>query len=213
MKSFFKCGLFIVGLIVMLSLSIFALEGSVIITNANKYLINEWKCNIGNARSINADMNFANNDMKYPFYPLGAAIDEDSQGNPILNQDDIYTGVPYALGLRDDADLFEDKLNSHLAGPAATATKEPILAGEIDRVHSSEFTGLDCSGFISNCLGFPDLRKNNSYTLWHPGTIHLKNDEYYLTDSISWEELCPGDILVKYESVPNNGKEKTDTVP
>ena len=90
---------------------IFALDGATIISNATGYLDHEWTCNDWNARTSNADaQSWRNNDMRYPFFSIGAAIGEDAQQNFIYKQDATYTGMAYAWGVCDTKEIYNNKL-------------------------------------------------------------------------------------------------------
>ena len=84
-----------------------ALDGNAIIRNANDYLSLEWECNDWNARTSNVDTgNWRNNDLRYPFFPQGAAIGEDENENIITHPTGQHTGMPYAWGLRETVGMF-----------------------------------------------------------------------------------------------------------
>ncbi|HPI04028.1 MAG TPA: hypothetical protein PLB12_03265 [Candidatus Goldiibacteriota bacterium] len=64
---------------------IYALDGNAIKKNAETYRDCEWKCNTWNARSENVDSkDFEQNNNYYPFFPLGAAISEDENGEIVF---------------------------------------------------------------------------------------------------------------------------------
>jgi hypothetical protein len=210
--------LFFIVFIILLSNSIRALTGVKIIENASQYLTWRWYCNEYNAREgyvngeykSNRDENPKNNDVRYPFYSKGAKyIDE----RGVIQESDGYnTGVAYAWGLRDTIEIFGNgKESDKEKGGKLSNTEHTYLAGllppDIDeegtktknKPWDKHYTGMDCAGFVANCIGLPVIRNQREYWIWHPGTVHFMQD--YFADEITWDNLVKGDILVKKEHV------------
>ena len=205
----------IVGLSLFLN-NLFALPGSQIIENAGKYRTFTWTCNIWNARPGNTDGLTENNDTKYPFYTAGAKyFDENNVEQTSTGQ---HTGVPYAWGLRETTTMFG---GSHGTSGKLTWTYagKHVLAGNHDKKYEdkstdsaakkqenaknryrlwSEYTGIDCSGLVWNAAGMPALpRASSPYSLCRFNTGHIMNGNGMFSDSIEWDEIQKGDILIK----------------
>jgi hypothetical protein len=144
--------------------------GNTIINNAVNYRDYSWICTEANARTTNADGIEADNDLQYPFFPAGEPIKKNPDGSVIFATGQ-YTGEVYAWSLRETEDIFNNKL---AAG---------VKAGNIDNtiefsIKWHDYTGIDCSGFVENCVGIPILpRQNYPYALWHPGTINKTSQD------------------------------------
>src|SRR6056297_1625922 len=179
---------------------LYAINGTQIINNAEDYRDHLWTCNDQNARPLNRDEDPNNNIREYPFYPEGAAyLDENREEQ---TSDGQHTGLPYASGLRDTAGgdgIFSEKIDS----------EEPnYLAGNTGAHAYNVYAGLDCSGFVSNCVGIPNIRLNTAFydydhAYWHPGTDNLKSD--YFSDKIRWEDVTKGDIIIRGTESPAGG--------
>jgi hypothetical protein len=166
--------------------------GNTIINNAVNYRDYSWICTEANARTTNADGIEADNDLQYPFFPAGEPIKKNPDGSVIFATGQ-YTGEVYAWSLRETEDIFNNKL---AAG---------VKAGNIDNtiefsIKWHDYTGIDCSGFVENCVGIPILpRQNYPYALWHPGTVDLIANQF--TDAITWDQLAEGDIFIKNDGL------------
>ncbi len=92
---------------------------------------------------------------------------------------EVNVGVPYKWGGFDDANAFDDAIARGLAaGDVSSAEKRRIGNSAV----SAEATGLDCSGFVSRCLGLPSVHD----TMQLPALcFELRNPQ----------DLRPGDLL------------------
>jgi hypothetical protein len=97
MSKDFKYYLFII--LIFISNCLYALDGNIIVKNAEQYRDHKWKCNDWNARTSNADAKIDNNDLRYPFYPDGAKY-MDKNGIP-RTSDGWHIGIAYGWGLRE----------------------------------------------------------------------------------------------------------------
>ncbi len=188
--------------------TIHALTGSQIIEVADNYRTFTWTCNTWNARpenrviAWNPEKTNGGRDIRYPFYPAGVEIgpDPDGTGPQVApTATGSYVGIAYAWGLRETGEVFDEKLSKKKSDGTG------YLAGNIDNSIPfynkwHDYTGIDCSGFVANCVGIPIILRSGSakYALWHLGTVHLITEKF--TDVINWTETHKGDILIKYEA-------------
>jgi hypothetical protein len=92
----------------------------------------------------------------------------------------VQTGMPYQWGGFDTPRTFVQRVRR---GAAAGDIATPYKRSGGDAVVSEEAAGIDCSGFVSRCWR---LTRSIS-TAELPG----------ITDEITWQQLLPGDILLK----------------
>jgi hypothetical protein len=164
----------------------YALTGAQIIEKADAYRAFTWTCNDWNARQVNNNGSWdktrddGGKDWRYPFFPVGEPIGPDPDGDgpqAAPTSTGQYTGEAYGYGLGDTEEIFKSKLtDGYLVGNIGTQDAENKSV--------YEYAGIDCSGFVSRCLGFPKTRINSShpYMLLHPSTDILY--EAYFTDPI-----------------------------
>lgn len=207
-----------INLIIIIIIQIFlnysyALTGTEIINNANDYKNHSWICNSWNARPVNTVIKWnyddptgnGGRDIRYPFYPQGVEIGPDPDGEGPLAAPTAtgqYTGIAYGWGLGDTIGKYDAKLGSR---------KPEFLVGNYtDEINIQMYVGVDCSGFLARCIGFPVLKVNPShptlgnYYILHPTTSDFMEEIF--TDEIEWEEIKKGDILIRrYYEEDKNG--------
>ncbi len=161
---------------------LFALTGNEMESIANTYLNHPWTCNEWNARVNNTydntDDDPDNNDLKFPFFPVGAAYYDPVTGNEVIEDDGIYSGEAYANGYNHSTGTFTSNLLITDTYAGGHSSNDP--AGH-------EYTGIDCSALVGRC---------NEINFNKIATIHLIGTE--LTDPIDeWDRVVKGDILIK----------------
>ncbi len=200
-KNYSNKKIILIILYIVIINKIFALSGVKIIENAEQYLTWQWYCNDWNVRTTNADVEYENNDWRYPFFPKGERIKKNPDNTYVIS-DGWHTGIAYAWGLRETGEVNREKLEKE---------EKKYLAGLLDEANDPEgikktpwfkyYTGLDCSGFVANVVGLPYISNGstNPLWIWHPSASHLMSELF--SEEITWDKLVKGDILVKSSHV------------
>lgn len=201
--------LLMIGVYLSFLINIYALPGTEIIENANQYLTWVWKCNNWNARDLNKDNNWETNDYRYPFWPENIEYKHPVTGIRTVSTGS-YTGVAYASRAMMGADTIENynkKLKERNPEFLVGYYKTKGI-NEIDHIY---YAGVDCSGFLSRCIGFPVLKVNptgdlGEYYILRPTTSDFVKNIF--SDVIPWESIVKGDILIREEYIDENGDRK-----
>jgi hypothetical protein len=95
--------------LLLVSNNVFSLSGLKIIENADSYRTFNWICNTRNARVENRDNKWETTNSLYPFIAKGEPIGPDPDGPegplPAPTSTGEYTGVAYAWGVREMAEI------------------------------------------------------------------------------------------------------------